>query len=692
MESRLENGSGAQMQRRELLALIHQSALWMRSSADFPGAVEQALVGLRRAGLTFDTAVFHLVDDDLAQTQFYTLWPAPVDWGSKALAADRAEARACLTLETQMWNEDEDGGQRWFLAVPGVVGAVCVADRRAQGFTAGERALVEEVVCALETLVVRQQDLHALEMARARVTRIDTDLLALYDGSYDLSGETQDEVAQTIIQRVTGTLGFDRAGIFLVDRGHDELRGAWGTDEEGQVVAIPQTVFPLHPDDPNQVTETARLANGERDYFLTQDLDGQGMRSVEGDIRASLSVPMRVGNRIVGVLAVDNYMSDRPIRERLVQPLMILANQGAVALENARLHQMRGVVESLGEGLLVVDREGRVLHANAHLVELTGFAREDWVGRLLDGCPIRLHEESGEVELPRRDGTPVWVEVRIGPYHDIEGEPIGSLVRVSDIDRRKRAEIELEEQRSRFVRSDRLRSLGEMAAGIAHELNQPLVGVRGLAEHLLIGMERGWKLDAVKLQQRLEGIVEQADRMVHIIEHVRKFAREAGRPELAAVPVNEVVQSALDLLQVQFRSHGLELDAELGEELPLVQANPYSLEEVVLNLLSNARDATEERFGEDAGSGERVEVRTGVEDGWVRIAVADSGVGIPSGVAERVFEPFFTTKDPDRGTGLGLSISKGIVEEFGGRLELASVEGEGTTVTICLPATPEPDA
>ena len=143
------------------------------------------------------------------------------------------------------------------------------------------------------------------------------------------------------------------------------------------------------------------------------------------------------------------------------------------------------------------------------------------------------------------------------------------------------AQRELETQRALSMRSDRLRSLGEMAAGIAHELNQPLVGVRGLAEHILIAMDRGWDLTEEKLRDRLTRVVEQADRMVHIIEHVRMFAREAGRPNPVPVQANDVVRSGMEMLGAQFRSHGLELASELSEGLPLVFANPFSLEEVI---------------------------------------------------------------------------------------------------------------
>ncbi len=128
---------------------------------------------------------------------------------------------------------------------------------------------------------------------------------------------------------------------------------------------------------------------------------------------------------------------------------------------------------------------------------------------------------------------------------------------------------ELEQQRAVAMRSDRLRSLGEMAAGIAHELNQPLVGVRGLAEHILIAQDRGWNMDARTIREKVATIVEQADRMSHIIEHVRIFAREAGKPELRPVNVNDVIESSTNLLGAQFSSHGLTLEKSLATGLPL---------------------------------------------------------------------------------------------------------------------------
>ena len=295
-----------------------------------------------------------------------------------------------------------------------------------------------------------------------------------------------------------------------------------------------------------------------------------------------------------------------------------------------------------------------------------------------------------------QDGTIKYVSERCESFYDGDGKPIRSIGTVQDITERKlteeakiAAERELKKQRTLSIRSDRLRSLGQMAAGIAHELNQPLVGVRGLAEHILIALERGWELTQEKLKERLTTIVEQADRMSHIIDHVRMFAREAGKPELQSVQVNEVVRAAMSMLSAQFKSRGLELECELAEDLPDVLANPFSLEEVILNLIINARDAVEERLEMNSSTApSRVLLRTFLEkekEERLKIEVIDWGIGIPEDILPNVFDPFFTTKEPNQGTGLGLSISQSIIEQFSGTMDIQSKLGHGTTVTISLP-------
>ena len=252
---------------------------------------------------------------------------------------------------------------------------------------------------------------------------------------------------------------------------------------------------------------------------------------------------------------------------------------------------------------------------------------------------------------------------------------------------------EWDEEKARVLRmrSDRLRSLGEMAAGIAHELNQPLVGVRGIAEHLLIALERGWALPEERMKEKLSLLIDQAERMAHIIDHVRRFAREADSPDLRPTDLGQVVQGALRMLGEQLRARGIRIDVEIPSNLPLVRGNPFSLEEVVINALTNARDSLEERARrEPEAPSPRIAVRAFREDdaegAWIGLALEDNGAGLPEAVREHAFDPFFTTKDPDRGTGLGLSVSRSIVEQVGGTLDLCSLPEGGAALVVRLPA------
>ncbi len=255
---------------------------------------------------------------------------------------------------------------------------------------------------------------------------------------------------------------------------------------------------------------------------------------------------------------------------------------------------------------------------------------------------------------------------------------------------RQEAEQALEAQRVLGMRADRLVALGQMSAGIAHELNQPLVGIRGMAERLLIARQRGWDSTPEEEMDKVQTIMEQVDRMTHIIDHIRLFAREAGKPDHSAVQVNDVCRSCLEMVGAQFHEHGFEVETEFAVGLPNILANPFSLEEVVYNLLTNARDAVEERIAaEPDGTSRKILLRTYEQDEEAQqrvcIDVVDSGTGIAEEMLDHLLEPFFTTKSPDRGTGLGLAITNAIIEEWGGKISIQSTLGEGTTMTVSFP-------
>ena len=320
------------------LRAIHAITLELRKTTDFARSLSEQMALLGAAGLSFSTLSLYLISPNTKEATHYYLHPEPVGWEQVTLKEGVPELAAYLQGETRAWPAGPVEGV-WHLTVPISLGAVTLSDVRSGGFPASEEQLLKRIALYLEMMIVRHRDLLALEGMGTKALQTDADLVALHDGSHDLSGETRDEVAQKTIEMVVGSLSFERVGIFLCDAEREVLRGAWGVDEEGGVISITSTEFPLKPGNGERRTEIAQVARGEMDYFLTQDLDGEGRMSAEGNIGANLLVPMRVGERVVGVLAVDNYFTGREIEVDEVQPLMILANQSGAAMENARLYE-----------------------------------------------------------------------------------------------------------------------------------------------------------------------------------------------------------------------------------------------------------------------------------------------------------------------------------------------------------------
>ncbi|MFT5088226.1 MAG: histidine kinase [Planctomycetota bacterium] len=251
---------------------------------------------------------------------------------------------------------------------------------------------------------------------------------------------------------------------------------------------------------------------------------------------------------------------------------------------------------------------------------------------------------------------------------------------------RQQAEHDLTELREKNLLSGRTRTLGHMATGMAHELSQPLTGVIGQAEFLQLSIERGRDFSREEILQHLKPMIEQAERMVHIINSVRHFAY--AKPTTAPVCVNAVARQTLDLLQTQLRTHNIDLSVETSDNLPPVLMAKEDLEEVLLNLLFNARDAIEES---EQRSG-KITVRTAAEaPNRVTLSIAEDGDGIAEELQERAFEPFFSTRSSELRAGLGLSIARAIAEGCGGELTLSSQPGTGTLVVLTLPVAPDHD-
>ena len=232
----------------------------------------------------------------------------------------------------------------------------------------------------------------------------------------------------------------------------------------------------------------------------------------------------------------------------------------------------------------------------------------------------------------------------------------------------------------KLYHEDRLAALGTMAAGIAHELNQPLNTIRVVTDGLFFGKEEGWSLDEKELSDSLEMVSQQVSRMTEVIRNIRNFAREDRMPPSLDVHANQAIAKVFSMIGCQLEAHGILVRKELEPKLPFLRAHPNRLEQVIMNLVVNARQALDECSHDH----KELWVQTGLRDREVFIKVGDNAAGIPEEQKRKIFDPFFTTKEAGKGTGLGLTIAQSIIKEFGGRIETYNNEKGGATFVVTV--------
>ena len=244
----------------------------------------------------------------------------------------------------------------------------------------------------------------------------------------------------------------------------------------------------------------------------------------------------------------------------------------------------------------------------------------------------------------------------------------------------ERREQELRDKQEQLVQAGKLATLGELTTGVAHELNNPLNNIGLFVGNAVDLVELG-AADKQRIVREMDRAMQQVRKATEIISHLRTFGR-AAPSRRDPVSLSQVMTQALSLVQEQLRLRGIRVTVELGPEEPVVLGNPVQLEQVFINLFTNARDALAES--------ERKEIHISGSIGGdvVEIRFTDTGPGIPPALEGRIFDPFFTTKDVGQGTGLGLSITYGIIKELGGTISVVSPPGEGATFLLRLPLAP----
>ena len=268
------------------------------------------------------------------------------------------------------------------------------------------------------------------------------------------------------------------------------------------------------------------------------------------------------------------------------------------------------------------------------------------------------------------------------------------MQRIDSENRYRAAYEKLKETQSQLIQSGKLASIGELASGVAHELNQPLTVIRGNVQ-LMQKMRHNDRPHSTAEVTSLDLIERNTERMMTIINHLRSFTRQSPSEKIS-LKINDVIEDAFLMITEQLRIHEIEIKKNLCGHFPNMRGNPIQMEQVILNLITNARDTIQEKRthranGQPAPAGAKdiieISTRLADKDGQkAEILIKDTGAGIPAEYAGKIFDPFFTTKEIGKGTGLGLSISYGIIRDHGGEIEVLETGPEGTTIRVVFSA------
>jgi PAS domain S-box-containing protein len=349
-------------------------------------------------------------------------------------------------------------------------------------------------------------------------------------------------------------------------------------------------------------------------------------------------------------------------------------------------------VESSLDGLVTTDRKGYITFANHAMEIMVGESRQSIVGRhisefysggITEAREIMEELESGGQFRNREmllvnQGLELPILTSGSLLYNDAGEIAGTLGAFKDITERKKLESKLKKTQAQLVQTMKMRALGDLVAGVAHSINNPLMASNTILHVIMEDLNK----DPVS-QRRLSVLLECNRRVESIVKHLKEFSRQSPG-QFALVDVNRAVEDALIITAQQLLNRNIRIEKSLAQKLPPVRGDANQLEEVIMELLANARDAMEGNTREKI-----LALTTFVEseDGKKKVAieVKDNGKGIPVEIRDKIFEPFFTTKDMGKGTGLGLSICYGIVEEHGGSMEVESTPGEYTLFRVLLP-------
>lgn len=359
--------------------------------------------------------------------------------------------------------------------------------------------------------------------------------------------------------------------------------------------------------------------------------------------------------------------------------------------------RFRQLIENAPDGI-VVETGGQFAYANQKAVELLHASNvQDLVGTSIVDCfkqhdRNRIHSALLELNegkkarmlceetMKRLDGEPVDVELSAVPFR--YNEKNGALIYLRDRTERREFERAKEEMEWQLRQKQKLESIGTLAGGVAHEINNPINGIINYAELIA-----GGAVSAEQITSFSQGIIHEGKRIAEIVKNLLSFARQEKQTHSPA-QIQDIIDHSVSLMRVMLRRDQIALELDIPDGLPSIKCRSQQIQQVIMNLITNARDALNAKYvGYHEKKIIRIDCQMVQRDGrrWFRITVMDNGTGIPAEIMERIFDPFFTTKPRDEGTGLGLSISHGIVKDHHGELYFETEPGEFTKAILVLP-------
>ena len=515
------------------------------------------------------------------------------------------------------------------------------------------------------------------------------EISSIMAGSFDL-----DEVLRQIVDRVTAGLLFDRAAILLLNE--DETRidclCTKGFSKHGKKRAQERPIIINKHD----CYESKVIKSGEPLFVEDMRHDPLATKidkiiSKHQERKSILYVPLKSKHKVFGMVGVDRYRTQMKITQDDVESLSIFANQASILIENAMFYKAlydekmlsENIIASSITGIIVSNFQGKIQRLNRKAEEILGVNIEDLKDTSLrDLFDIDEAEKTRIVNVWKRkqavtnlelyynhkDEKRLLIGVKVFPLLDSSGKIQGLVTSISDITEKKKMDDHL-------LRLDKFAALGRIAAGIAHEIRNPLAAIYAIIQYLDTELHGN-----THHMSCFEIITNEIGRIEKLIRQVLDLSMPLPLQEIKT-NVPDLLLSIVMLVSQQASQKGITIKTEFESKDNILNVDPNRMKQVFLNLLINAMESIQ-------GGGE-ILIRTRSEiDGnglkkWMLIEVKDNGIGISAKVVDNIFDPFFTTKNV--GTGLGLTVSHKIIQDHGGSIEVASIENEGTTFYVRLP-------